>query len=99
MYCTKERGIAECGSVENAERNLRLEVETYDQYLTGDVYGCVVEALNYTAAEEGTDDWETINSCWGFYGSNPRTNGMADHLADEELIASACAAEIEYPSY
>lgn len=34
------------------------EVETYDQYLTGDVYGYVIES------EDGTVD----DSCWGFFG-------------------------------
>lgn len=37
---------------------LRAELKTYDQYLTGEVYGYVIED------EEG----ETIDSCWGFYG-------------------------------
>ncbi len=37
---------------------LRQEVETYDQYLTGDVWG-------YTIADRHGD---IIDSCWGFYG-------------------------------
>lgn len=37
---------------------LLAEVEEYDQYLRGDVYGYVIED------EEG----EHIDSCWGFYG-------------------------------
>ena len=37
---------------------LRGEVETYDQYLTGDVYGYVVKD------EAG----EHVDSCWGFFG-------------------------------
>lgn len=69
IYCTKERGISECTTVENAENYLRGEVKTYDKYLTGDVYGFIVEALDY---ESG--DWEEIESCWGFYGDNPREN-------------------------
>lgn len=40
------------------EAQLRQEVETYDEYLTGQVYGYVVEDA------EG----EEIDSCWGFYG-------------------------------
>ncbi|MFA5375934.1 MAG: hypothetical protein WC455_09345 [Dehalococcoidia bacterium] len=42
----------------HAEEYLRREVKTYDQYLTGDVYGFVIEGLD---DEEG-------NSCWGFFG-------------------------------
>jgi hypothetical protein len=43
---------------ELAEKCLRAEVETYDQYLTGDVYGFTIE----------TPDGEDVDSCWGFYG-------------------------------
>jgi hypothetical protein len=39
---------------------LRSEVETYDQYLTGDVYG-------YRITNTETD--EEMDSCWGFFGT------------------------------
>ncbi len=55
------------------EAALRQEVETYDQYLRGDVYGFVVES--HTG--------ETLDSCWGFYGGDPRTNGMWEHWDDD----------------
>ena len=38
---------------ERVREYLRAEVKTYDQFLTGEVYGYVVE--------------ETNDSCWGFY--------------------------------
>jgi len=41
-----------------AERMLRAEVEVYDQFISGDVYGYVVE----------TPTGEHIDSCWGFFG-------------------------------
>ena len=37
---------------------LKAEVETYDQYLTGDVYGYIVE----------DEDENEVDSCWGYYG-------------------------------
>lgn len=37
---------------------LESEVKTYDEYLTGAVYGYVVE----------DPDGDNIDSCWGFYG-------------------------------
>lgn len=43
---------------EKARNLLIAEVETYDDYLTGNVYGYVLED------EEG----ETIDSCWGYFG-------------------------------
>ena len=52
------------------------EVETYDTYLTGDIYGFQLKD------SEGND----IDSCWGFYGSDLKTNGIIDHIEDDELI-------------
>ncbi len=37
---------------------LEQEVKTYDQYLTGEIYGFVIE----------DSEGEHIDSCWGFYG-------------------------------
>lgn len=62
---------------DRAEEILESEVETYDQYLTGDVFGFSVEKKD----EDG--DWEDIDSCWGFYGSNVKENGMTDYIPQE----------------
>lgn len=59
---------------QRAEDVLRGEVETFDQFIRGDVYHFSVE----------DDDGNVINSCGGFYGSDPMTNGMTDHI-DESL--------------
>lgn len=48
---------------------LEQEVETYDQYLVGDVYGYIVF----------DEDDEEIDSCWGFYGSDINKNGIKDY--------------------
>ena len=62
IYVTKDgwerKGITE----EQAEEILRAEIETYNDYLTGDVYGYIV----YDTTGEAVD------SCWGFFG-NPDT--------------------------
>lgn len=47
---------------ERALGAMRGEVETYDQYLTGDVWGYEVTYLDDDGEELGED------SCWGFYG-------------------------------
>lgn len=47
----------------------------YNQYLTGEVYGYVLEV-------EGEED-----SCFGFYGDDPVTNGMMDNLSAETAEA------------
>lgn len=46
------------GDVAAARKCLESEVETYDQYLTGDVWGYVVE----------TPDGDQLDSLWGIYG-------------------------------
>jgi hypothetical protein len=46
---------------DRVEKLLVGEVETYDQYLTGDIYG-------YRITDTETD--EELDSCWGFYGSD-----------------------------
>lgn len=70
---------------EATERNLRCEVKVYDQYLTGDVYGLVIE----------DDDGEHIDSCWGFYGDDPFKNGMSDCI-DEKYHEALREAETQY---
>ena len=60
IYATKEMIVKEYGKNKRklAEKVLRGEVETYDQYLKGDVYGYIIK----------NPDGETVDSCWGFYG-------------------------------
>lgn len=80
IYATREMILAEFGGKiltakrkQQAEKILRQEVETYDQYLTGDIWGYVIED------EEGN----YLESCWGFYGSDyckTEALSMADHL-------------------
>lgn len=52
---------------------LEGEVETYDQYLTGDVFCFEVQD------EEGN----FIDACGGFFGSNHKESGMYDHLPED----------------
>ena len=91
IYVTKEEVRKEFG-VKRISPKLRAhvieilegEVKTYDQYLTGDVYGYVIEG----AAGEHLD------SCWGFYGFDyclTEAKSEADYWA--EKFASE-AAEI-----
>jgi len=47
---------------------LKGEVETYDQYLRGEVYGF-----------RKLVDGEEVDSCWGFYGSDHRDSGLFEN--------------------
>lgn len=49
---------------------LNNEVKIYDMFLTGQVYGFVVK--------DNKDN--VIDSCWGFYGDDIKTNGVIDHI-------------------
>lgn len=79
---------------EYAKRVLEAEVETYDTYLRGDIYGFIVEERNICPTC-GAGDWDTVDSCWGFYGSDVDTNGMVGYLSDDDA-ALARAAKPEY---
>ena len=68
VYTTKEKAIKAFGkaymTIATRDKTLKClvaEVEAFDQYLTGDVYGYIVEEL-----VDG--DWKQLDSCWGFYG-------------------------------
>ena len=58
IFMTPQARCNERFTEEEAEKYLRGEVEAYDQYLTGDVYGFIVK----------DKDDEELDSCWGFFG-------------------------------
>jgi hypothetical protein len=84
IYITRKQAVEEWGKklctkkvVERATKYLEGEVETYDQFLTGEVYGYRVlapllpgdiEDGDNPQDEEFDDLREEISSCWGFFG-------------------------------
>jgi hypothetical protein len=66
IYTTAEK-MKEMGTDEdNIEACLKAEVETYSQYLSGDVWGYVLYELK--TCDLGHVHKEETDSCWGFYG-------------------------------
>lgn len=70
IYVSKEKALKEFSqkkwSKKLEEKVIRIldgEIETYDQYLTGDVHGYMI----YRPEDEDCE--ESVDSCWGFYGS------------------------------
>lgn len=55
-------------TLESVTKVLVDEVETYDQYLTGDIWGYIIEY----------DDGEHLDSCWGFHGKEYCEKEAAD---------------------
>ena len=60
IYMAKKQVIQEWGSldIKRAEEYMRAEVDTYNMYLSGDVWGYIIR----------DSDGEEVDSCWGFYG-------------------------------
>lgn len=58
---------------------LKSEVETYDQFLRGEVYGYEIE----------DPDGEVIDSCWGYYGYDYEKDTLPElkRVVDQELAA------------
>jgi len=83
IYISKEKVRVECG-VKRISKKLKEricgylvgEVETYDQFLTGDIWG-------FQFIDTNEDD---IDSCYGFYGDDPMKNGMIDHFEEKYRI-------------
>ncbi len=74
IYITKEQACKEFGWKRiSAKRKqqiidyLRAEVDTYDSYLKGEVYGFVIEEID--------------ESCWNFFG-HYENSGLIDHAKD-----------------
>ena len=57
---------------EKAKKCLVGQVELYDNYLTGNVYGFDI-----------IDDGESVDSCVGFYGSDYEKSGLIEHARSE----------------
>lgn len=67
---------------------LKADVETYDQFLTGEVYG-------YQTFEMDDDlGWvEGDDSCWGFFGNDILTNGITDYVSGLKAAIESGAYE------
>jgi len=69
----KNRGKA----IDVAKALLKSEVEEYDDFLTGNVYGYVVK----------DKDGESLDSCWGFFGDVKYAISEAKSAADGKITA------------
>lgn len=90
QYVTDEALQAEwAGDEAAALRYMDATLQTYDDYITGNVHGFEVErgTLGETTYADGTTEptirWEHEDSCWGFYGDwhgKDDPSGMGYHL-------------------
>lgn len=87
IWCAKEDVIKRFGDFSEASRQrarevLENEIEMYNMYLNGDVWK--FELLTVEKCDNcGHEKEVLIDSCGGFYGSDPLKNGMLDFLPEE----------------
>lgn len=60
----------------HAKEAVDAELEVYQEYLDGEVYGFV----EYATDGYYGPSYDSIDSCWGFYGNNLAENDMLDHM-------------------
>lgn len=60
---------------------LEGEVETYDQYLRGDVYGYKIYKIEKCSL--GHEHKEHVDSCWGFYGKEDCMSEAESFIPEE----------------
>lgn len=92
VYVDRETALKEFKDEEAVLRCLRIEVGIFDAYLTGSVYGWVLE----------DEDGNELESCWGYYGDDEFEymeseirSSAAYHerrLAEEQRVAAEAAA-------
>jgi len=80
IYITKDKIEAEGWTPEQANNYLDGEVEVYDNYLTGEVYGFTIEDA----------DENHVDSCFGYYGDDGKEDmikeckSTIDHLVKKQ---------------
>jgi hypothetical protein len=82
IFVTKEKLRKEFGVrritkkiKEKAREILAEEVNVYSDYIEGNVFGYILKDEN----------GEELDSCWGFYGIDFNTNGIAKHAGFEQI--------------
>lgn len=92
IYTTKRQADKMGQAIRDLERQLKMEVFEYDQYLNGDVYGFTLYKRREVTLTDSADPsyrkietrWEdTADSVSGFYGTDWKTNGLRNNLPYE----------------
>ncbi len=89
IFVSKEKVKKEGIDESKVEQYLKGEVETYDQYIRGNVYGYRIYEV--TTCNLGHDHEEDLHSCWGFYGEDyclQEAKDIVNHLIEKESVVS-----------
>lgn len=95
IFISKQKMLSEYGGKivtqklkERVKGYLEGEVETYDQYLTGDIYGYKV--FKVETCDTGCEHEEELDSCWGYYGEEDCISEgesiVKYHMSQEEVV-------------
>jgi hypothetical protein len=107
IFCTNDKALEEWGSKglppqqrmsprvrQKAIDYMTGEVETYDQFIRGDVYGFVVERDDGEELSSGE-----IDSCWGYHGIEAAKEAAMEVVnGDKEARGSSSAEDQEAPA-
>lgn len=91
VFITEERRKYIGAPLDSLERQLLDEVEIYDKYLSGEVYGFRLyerKEVYPDGKEVDCAEWEEVDSCWGFYDKEDIACYLPDDVP-EELIEKA----------
>lgn len=79
VYTTKD-ALDSIGCVYNSREDvediLKSDIQLYDEYVKGEVYGFSIVEYD----EKYGNEYGEIESSWGFYGSDMKENGMIDSI-------------------
>lgn len=72
--------------IERATAEMQNEIDLYDQYLKGEVYGFIIKTKGLGRNPSLTAE-EIFDSCWGYYGNEAETE--AKSIVDHRLAKTA----------
>lgn len=90
----KEYGMVDEDIIKKAQSVLEGEVETYDQYLRGDVYGYRISEVSVCG--HGHEHMEEVDSCWGYYGEDACME-EADYIVNSLIKHDQDVEQTRYP--
>ena len=90
----KEYGKVDEEVIQKAINVLRGEVETYDMYLTGEIYGYRIHEVE--TCDLGHEHMNEVDSCWGFYGQDACME-EADSIVNSLIKHDQDVEQTRYP--
>ena len=83
--------------LEKARQNLQWEVEQYNDFLQGNVWGYIFKKAKPACASCGHIEYEE-DSCWGFFGSDLKSTGLEESVPEEAKPLLEAAWEHRFES-